>query len=124
MTVQKKRIRDLFQFLREANQLRFSPIRKLEDQPRFVDLSALPEHPSVQLYRPVQIDGASEVPDTLVRVKRPVLSCCPPPPEILTEWIITGWDDPARETSHADRLNRIPKSLQLIAGRTGQEFNQ
>lgn len=107
MTEQKKRVRDLYQFLREANQLRFRPVRKLEDQSRYVDLSALPEHPSVQLYRPVQIDDVSEVPDTLVSVRRPVLTRCPPPPENLTEWLITGWDNPSRETSHADRLNRI-----------------
>ena len=107
MIEQKKRVRDLFQFLREANQLRFRPVRKLEEQPCFVDLSAFPPHPGIQLYRPLQVDGASEVHDILVSVGRPVLSRCPPPPENLTEWLITGWDDPTRETLHADRLNRI-----------------
>jgi hypothetical protein len=58
----KSRIRDLYQFLREVTQLRFSAVRKLKDQPRTVSLKSLPEHLSIQLFHPIQEDGTTETP--------------------------------------------------------------
>ena len=107
MSEQKKRIRDLYQFLREANQLRFRPVRRLEDQPHSVNLNTFPEHPCVQLYRPVVYDGDSSIPDTLISVRRPVLTKCPSPPVNLVEWLMSGWDNPSRTESFVDGINRI-----------------
>ncbi|MEI6846804.1 MAG: AAA domain-containing protein [Chlorobiaceae bacterium] len=106
MSEKKKRIRALYQFLREANQLRFRPVRRVEDQPRYVSINTFPEHPDVQLYRPVMNEGGSDVPDTLISVRRPVLTKCPAPPAILAEWLISGWDNPSINESFVEGINR------------------
>ena len=61
----KNKIRQLYKFLKGANQLRFRPVRQLSDQPRVVRLADLPDHPATQLYRPVRVEQTQEVPDTL-----------------------------------------------------------
>jgi len=120
MSEQKKRIRDIYQFLREANQLRFRPIRRVEDQPRIVNLNTLPEHPCVQLYRPVMNDGGSDVPDILISVKRPVLTKCPQPPAILSEWLNSGWDNPSKIESYVESINRIDEEDETFT----ESFNE
>lgn len=102
----KNKVRQLYQFLKETNQLRMRPVRKLVDQPRVIHLADLPDHPSVQFQRPVRVAGAQEVPDTLLRVKRPALTRCPEPPAPLTGWVQSGWDDPKNEVVVVDSLNR------------------
>lgn len=102
----KNKVRQLYQFLKEANQLRMRPVRRLVDQPKVIHLSDLPDHLAVQLIRPVRVAGAQEVPDTLLRVKRPPLTRCPPPPVSISEWIQSGWDDPNHDAVLVEALNR------------------
>lgn len=106
MTEQKIRVRELYQFLREANQLRFRPIRRIEDQPRFVSINSFPEHPSIQVYRPVVNEGSSEIPDTLISIRRPTLTKCPAPPPVLLEWLQSGWDNPSKAETYIESINR------------------
>lgn len=49
----KSRIRRLFKFLYEVNRLRNRPERTLREQVFVIPLTRLPEHPSIQLIRPV-----------------------------------------------------------------------
>jgi hypothetical protein len=58
----KSRIRQLYQFLKEANQLRFRPVRSIELQPKVVRLADLPDHPAMQLLRPVRTDTRKPCP--------------------------------------------------------------
>ena len=53
----KSRILRLFKFLYEANRLRNEPERTLQDQVTVIPLTGLPEHPSLQLVRPVAAEG-------------------------------------------------------------------
>ena len=46
-TTVKDRIRQLYSFLREANQLRFRPVRLVADHPRVVHLDDMPRHESM-----------------------------------------------------------------------------
>lgn len=103
----KKRIRQLYQFLREANQLRFRPVRQLCDQPKVVSLTEIPQHPALQIIRPVRTSSGLEIPDQLLRVRRPALSRCPQPPEIVNEWLLPGWDDPTKPGSFAESRNAV-----------------
>lgn len=105
MDLIKERVRQLYQFLREANQLRFRPVRQLTDQPKVVRLTELPEHPSVQMFRPVRAAAGEEIPDLLLRVKRPPLTRCPQAPEILEAWLLPGWDDPTKPATYAESQN-------------------
>jgi very-short-patch-repair endonuclease/superfamily I DNA/RNA helicase len=102
----KQRIHDLYHFLKEANQLRFRPVRRLQDQPRYLALLSLPQHPTIQVSRPVPAEDGFEVPDQLVSVRRPVLTRCPQPPQELLEWLVSGWDNPAAEVEPVKDRNR------------------
>lgn len=97
----KSKIRQLYQFLKEANQLRFRPVRVLSGQPKVVRLADMPNHPSMQLLRPVRTEDAQAVPDTLIRVRRPQLTRCPVPPASLKGWILPNWDDPTKQALYA-----------------------
>jgi very-short-patch-repair endonuclease/DNA polymerase III delta prime subunit len=101
----KSRIRQLYQFLKEANQLRFRPVRSIELQPRVVRLADLPDHPAMQLLRPVRTDHPEAIPDTLLRVQRPLLTRCPEPPPSIAGWLLPKWDDPARMPAPAESAN-------------------
>lgn len=103
----KARIRNLFSFLLEANRLRFAPARKLSDQERVIPLSNLPEDPSIQLLRPIPaLNGEPGVEFSLV-VARPLLTTCPSPPQILREWLVSGWDDPSQDATTVESLNQV-----------------
>jgi len=103
----KGRVRQLYQFLKEANQIQIRPVRCLEDQPKVIRLTNLPDHPSVQLVRPIRVSVAQEVPDALLRVKRPDLTRCPEQPGSLVGWVQSGWDDPKNNAIRTESLNRI-----------------
>lgn len=92
----RAKIRQLYHFLKEANQLRFRPVRAVGDQPKILRLADLPAHESAQFYRPVRTAEGQEIPDTLIRVRRPVLTRCPTPPETVASWLLPAWDDPTK----------------------------
>lgn len=101
----KNRLRQLYQFLREATQLRYRPVRLLSDQRRVLRLSALPVHESLQVYPPVYAGTEVSLPEVLVRVSRPLLTPCPPPPDAIANWLKSGWDNPATEPQVAESKN-------------------
>jgi hypothetical protein len=101
----RSKIRQLYAFLKEANQLRFRPVRAVGDQPKILRLADLPAHESAQLYRPVRTTEGQEIPDTLIRVRRPALTRCPTPPESVAPWLLLGWDDPTKEGKVAESQN-------------------
>lgn len=106
----KSRIRQLYSFLREANQLRFRPVRSLSEHPRVVRLADMPQHESMHLYRPVQVQEAQEVPDTLMRITRPATTQCPNPPETIASWLLPGSDDPANAADYAESRNEVDET--------------
>jgi ADP-ribosylglycohydrolase/very-short-patch-repair endonuclease len=110
----KSRIRELYTFLREANQLRFPPVRQIKEQPKVVRLADLPLHPSMQLTRPVRIDDVQEVPDVLLRVRRPAITRCPHPPSQIESWLLPGWDDPGKPEAHSESLNSVDEQGETI----------
>lgn len=117
----KSKVRQLYQFLKEANQLRFRPVRVLSEQPKVVRLADMPNHPSMQLYRPVSAEDAREVPDTLIRIRRPQLTRCPAPPSSLQGWLLPHWDDPARQALYTESRNDTADDGQAITIRFDDE---
>ncbi len=106
----KQKIRQLYLFLKEANQLRFRPVRSMLDQPKIIRLGDMPNHESVQFIRPIRDDNPQESLDILLRVKRPKLTNCPKPPETVEPWLLPGWDDPTKRPEVAESQNIvIPK---------------
>lgn len=110
-------IRQLYSFLREANQLRFRPVRSLSEHPRVVRLADMPHHESMHLYRPVQVQDSHEIPDTLLRITRPNITPCPKPPASIEPWLLPGWDDPAKPARYAETRNEVTESNETITVR-------
>lgn len=110
----KDRIRQLYSFLREANQLRFRPVRLVSEHPKVVRLVEMPHHESMDLYRPVQVQDSQEIPDTLLRITRPTITPCPKPPESIGSWLLPGWDDPAKPARYAETRNEVNESGETI----------
>lgn len=113
----KGKIRQLYEFLREVNLLRFRPVRSLSDQPKVVRLADIPLHPSMQVFRPVRANLLEEVPDVLLRVRRPALTHCPDPPPLIMSWLLPNWDDPAKPASVAESQNNIDSEGRTVTVR-------
>ena len=114
----KSKVLKLYHFLKEANQLRFRPVRVLAEQPKVVRLADLPNHPAMQICRPVQmIEATTEVPDILLRVQRPTLTRSPTPPASIAAWLLPGWDDPAQAAVVAESQNLTDEEGQTVTVR-------
>src|SRR5689334_19776320 len=94
----RNKVRQLYLFLKEANQLRFPPVRNLAQHPKAIRLADAPDHECVQINRPrsANSDSVGPVDDCLLRVRRPGSTTCPPPPFNVTSWLLPGWDDPTQ----------------------------
>ena len=105
------KVRQLYAFLKEANQIQFRPVRRLNEQQYVIRIADMPKHPSAQIYRPVKVEDALEVPDVLVRVSRPKLTRCPNPSENFQDWLLPNWDDPYLTPEVAESKNKVEVEL-------------
>lgn len=104
----KSKIRQLYTFLKEANQLRYRPVRQLAGNEFVIRLSEMPPHPALQIFRPTVTEGNETlVSDTIIKITRARLSNCPVPPISIEEWLIQGWDDPNKAPLFSEGLNRV-----------------
>jgi hypothetical protein len=92
----KSKILQLYQFLKAANELRFRPVRVLAEQPRVVQAGRPAESSGHADLPPVQTEGDTEVPDTLLRVGARCSRAVPTPPASIGDWLLPNWDDPAQ----------------------------
>lgn len=77
----------LFGFLKNYNDLKNQLPKNISEYPgNFHLLSTWPKHPYIIIN---QGQGDAEA---LISIRRPQLTSCPPPPVILQEWLISGWD--------------------------------
>ncbi len=111
------KVRQLYAFLKEANQIQFRPVRRLNEQQYVIRIADMPKHPSAQIFRPVKVENALEIPDILIRVSRPRLTKCPSPPESSQDWLLPNWDDPHLTPEVAESKN-------LVAVETDEEGNE
>src|SRR5690348_7712511 len=88
----RERLTKLFEFLKAYIDLRFPPVRDIAQQLRSLWLKDLPPHPSVELFRDVgKSEEEIEDSDIVLRLTRPVITQCPPPPAAIAEWLKPGW---------------------------------
>ncbi|HWK50323.1 MAG TPA: hypothetical protein VNR40_10580, partial [Steroidobacter sp.] len=92
----RHKLRQLYLFLKEANQLRFPPVRHVSQHPRAIRLADAPDHPCVQINRPGPSDGTHVPDDCLLRIARPASIPCPAPPFNVSNWLLPDWDDPTK----------------------------
>ena len=90
----RERLRKLFEFLKAYTDLRFPPVRDITQQPRSLWLKDLPAHSSIELFRDTgKAEDESEDSDIVLRLTRPDITRCPPPPAALAEWVKPGWQE-------------------------------
>ena len=121
MSEVKKKVRQLYQFLKEANQLRFRPVRVLAEHPKVVRLADIPDHPTIQLFRPILTEQTNEVPEKFLSVKRPQLTRCPKPPSSIESWLLFNWDDPTKQAAFAESQNFSDAEGQTLTVRFGDD---
>lgn len=111
----KNKIRQLYHFLKEVNQIRFRPVQLLSSQPKVVRLLDLPSHESIQIFKPIQTENEQVVSDVLLRIKRPIETKCPIPPETIVSWLSMGWDDPTKSLAeYIDSKNIIDEKNDTV----------
>lgn len=103
----------VFEYIRELAAIR-QPVRRTltgySPKPEFLD--EWPAHPLVHVQRGESLDGDGDQEaggtkaDPLIRVGRPELTRCPPPPKVLRDWLLNGWDDPTRKARVVRSINR------------------
>src|SRR2546426_3751113 len=109
----RERMTKLFEFLKAYTDLRFPPVRDIAQQPRSLWLKDLPSHPSVELFRDSgKSEDETEDRDIVLRLTRPVITQCPPPPAELAEWLKPSW----RELPGAVEV----QSTRNVVGRDGK----
>lgn len=88
----RERLAKLFEFLKAYTDLRYPPVRDINQQLRTLWLKDLPIHSSVELFRDTgKTDNESEDSDIVLRLTRPTTTPCPPPPPALSVWLKQGW---------------------------------
>lgn len=90
----RKRLQQIFQYLREYNQLHNPVEREIDNQPWVLWYRDLPSHESIQIGRLLQQSGEGDESEYLLRVCRPRISQAPEPPEAIREWLKRGWGSP------------------------------
>jgi very-short-patch-repair endonuclease/superfamily I DNA/RNA helicase len=124
--VVQSRFKNLFEFLKAYNDLRTPVVSDISKQIATLWLSTLPKHPSIKLndyiVNPKQESEEENRQDNdiLLEVTRPIMTHCPRPPEILSEWLIPGW-------TKIDQKAEFKKSrnIQTKSGDTEiEEFNE
>lgn len=92
---QRERAVSLFEFIRELNKLKQKVVLNMNDYLLCRPLSGLPEDPEhIEIfYRDrVEEEVETDLSPVLLRVRKPDLEACPPPPANLEPWLLPGWD--------------------------------
>ncbi len=109
----KSKIRQVFRFLAEFQKMRTPPARRLAEYDWHLFFADLPNDPCIEMGQFVA--GSSAHPEGelkagprfILRVRRPKETACPPPPEILRDWVVTGWQNIDGEITTLDVRNRV-----------------
>jgi len=114
----RTRVAKVFEFLKALHAERSPPERLIAQRRWSMWLGELPDHPCVRL---MDVSGRRDAEDTfhtpevLLVVRRPPLTSCPEPPELLREWLEAGWAEPHREVNIRASLNRVDVDDQVYA---------
>lgn len=94
MPPSNEKISSIFRYLKDYNNKRNPIKRSVRDYDWYLKIDDLPEHPSckVGVFR----ESGSEITgdDFILKVRRPVLTKPPKPPETIIEWLKRGWETP------------------------------
>ena len=109
--IAKRRIRQVFEYLKALHEHRNPAIRQVSEQRWSMWLDDLPRHPAIERPARMVAGETSETESTdsetyfVLRVRRPRLTPAPPPPDTLRDWIQPGWDDIRQPAVHVESIN-------------------
>ena len=119
---ERERVKSIFTFLKGMAELKTTSVLDIDKQPWKKYVAQIPQDDEyVHIsYRDtlnvapededVPEDGATED-DWILTVRKPELSACPAPDDILRPWLLPGWDDFEEEVRHrAERPRTIPQA--------------
>ena len=129
LNIGRKRATQIFRYLEALNQQRNPAKRHLDHQLWHLWFRDLPEHPSIRRSEFASSTSSEEgnsgqpaetspVPDDefVLKVRRPKLTPCPPPPELLAQWLERGWEEPAAEVRLRESVqDRNAQGLRVTA---------
>lgn len=139
MELARSRLSSLFEFFKSVELRRKPRVLRLQDQHWSVRLDELPNHPCIRF----DPDRSNEPDGAWLTVRKPKVTPCPAPPDVISEWLIKGWEDPAidsptveesrpleREgitimlefTADADRINALSEWSAIRASWCRQEL--
>jgi very-short-patch-repair endonuclease len=106
----RTRVAKVFEYLKALHALRSPAERQISKQRWSLWLGELPDHPCV---RWMDVSGRRDAedafhsPEVLLAVRRPPITPCPAPPELVREWLEAGWMEPHKEVNVRASLNRV-----------------
>ena len=108
----RQKVRQLYAFLKEANQTQFRPVRNLSDQAQVIRLADIPRHPSSQLFRPMKTEAADDAPDILIRVALSAIS------RLVASRLnaVPGSESHLRSVLEVLDLKRLTSNAEIILG--------
>ncbi|MEZ5401908.1 MAG: AAA domain-containing protein [Bryobacteraceae bacterium] len=99
LPIGRKRVEQVFRFLEALNQHRNPAVRRLDEQLWHLWFHRLPDHACVQIGALANSSGdpvaGEQTKDFVLRVRRPKLTNCPVPPQVLAQWLERGWEEPS-----------------------------
>ena len=89
------RLLKVFEFLKTYLDLRYPQALDITQQMRVLWLNDLPQHESIEIFRPNQgpEPASEEDSDIVLRISRPGLTPCPTPPAAIAAWLKPGWQE-------------------------------
>lgn len=100
---QKRKIRKVFEFVREWHERNVEPTTQWTRTPWHLSLTGLPTYPTVRSHLTVE----DEQPQFVLRVERPKETPCPLPPEELGRWLLSGWKEPTQDARVLEKINEV-----------------
>src|ERR1700730_5016748 len=113
----QKRIHQVFKYLHALHEHRNPAKRQIDEQPWWLWLDTLPDHPAIvrrQTVNDEEENGSSEADENrvapILSVERPKLSDGPPPPVELRAWLKPGWEKPENQCEHLPQREQQDKN--------------
>lgn len=107
-SIGRRRLHQVFNYLRALNQLRNPAPRQISEQPWTLWLDDLPESPAIR--------RGTESDDFVLRVERPHTTNPPALPESLVGWLKSGWDHPDQGLK--------PREMRRFRHESGEEWEE
>ncbi|BEU87091.1 hypothetical protein TAMA11512_05550 [Selenomonas sp. TAMA-11512] len=126
---ERERVKSIFTFLKGMAELKTTSVLDIEKQPWKKYLAQLPQDDEYVhiYYRDTLKDMAEDdevADDRILTVRKPMLSACPAPDDILRPWLLPGWEKFEEDVRHrAERLRPVPpaKGTRVAAHAETQE---